>query len=176
MSNGPTPSPHAAAAATIVKEHATLAIVASLVPVPFVEFAAVSAVHLRMIEDLTREYGKQFQPARAKAIIAATISGCASYYLDSYITGTLAKFIPGVGSFIGIITLPSVAGGLTYALGRVYIRHLEAGGSLFDFDFASLQPGFLQEVERSRVHPTEIAQAIASRGATNTPRLAAANG
>ena len=163
MSNGPTPSPHAAAAATIVKEHATLAIVASLVPVPFVEY-------------LTREYGKQFQPARAKAIIAATISGCASYYLDSYITGTLAKFIPGVGSFIGIITLPSVAGGLTYALGRVYIRHLEAGGSLFDFDFASLQPGFLQEVERSRVHPTEIAQAIASRGATNTPRLAAANG
>ena len=168
-------SPRAAAAATIVKEHATLAIVASLVPVPFVEFAAVSAVHLRMMEDLTREYEKEFQPARAKAIVAATISGCASYYLDSYITGTLAKLIPGVGSIVGLVTLPSVAGGLTYALGRVYIRHLEAGGSLFDFDFSWAQPGFLQEVERNKVHPSELARAIGAGSASPRP-AAAANG
>ena len=164
-----TASRHAAAAATIVKEHATLAIAASLVPVPFVEFAAMSAVHLRMIEDLTREYGKEFQSHRAKAIVAATVSGCASYYLDSYLTATLAKFIPGLGSAIGLITMPSVAGGLTYALGRVYIRHLEAGGSLFDFDFSSIQPRVLQEVEQNRVSPSEIARVIGSRTAVASP-------
>lgn len=165
MTRASPTSAHAAAAATLVKEHATLAIVASLVPVPFVEFAAVSAVHLRMIEDLTREYGKEFQLARAKAVVAATLSGCASYYLDSYITGTLAKFIPGLGSWVAIVTLPSVAGGLTYALGRVYTRHLEAGGSLFDFQFAWSQPGFLQEVERNRVDASELARVIGSRTA-----------
>lgn len=139
-----------------------MAMVATLVPVPFVEFAAVSAVHLRMIEDLTREYGIDFRPQRAKAVVAAIISGYGSYYLDSFITASLAKFIPGLGTAVAMITLPSIAGGLTYALGRAFIRHFERGGSLLDFDCGRIQPGFLQEVERSRVNPAELARIIGS--------------
>lgn len=163
-------SPHAAAAAAVVQEHATLAMVASLVPVPFVEFAAVSAVHLKMIEDLTRAYGREFRPHRARAIVASILSGYVSYSLDAYLTGTLAKFIPGLGSVVALITLPSIAGGLTYALGRAFIRHLEMGGSLLDFDVGRTQPGFWHEVESSRVNPAEIARIVGSRTATASNR------
>ena len=163
-------SPHAAAAAAIVKEHAALAMVATMVPVPFVEFAALSAVHLNMIENLTREYGVEFHPHRARAVIAALGSGWASYYVDSLVLGSLAKFFPILGSAVAVLTLPSIAGGLTYALGRVFIRHFELGGSLLDFDCGRVQPGFLQEVERSRVNPAELARVIGQGSATATHR------
>ena len=166
----PNASSRAAAATAIVQEHAALAMVASMVPVPFVEFAAVSAVHLKMIEDLTREYGIEFRAQRARALVTATISGYASYHLDSFVMASLAKFIPGLGSFVAVIALPSVAGGLTYALGRVFIRHFERGGSLFDFDYRSAQPGFLQEVERTRVNPAELAHILGPRAAAGRPR------
>jgi uncharacterized protein (DUF697 family) len=156
-------SPHAAAAAAIVQEHAAFAMVATFVPVPLVEFAAVSAVHMKMIEELTREYGIDFRPQRARAVVTAIVSGSASYYLDSFIVGSLAKFIPGLGSAFAMLTLPSIAGGITYALGRTFIRHFENGGSLLDFDCGRMQPGFLQEIERSRVNPAELARIVGSR-------------
>lgn len=170
MSTATAASSHAAAAAAIVKEHAALAMVASMVPVPFVEFAAVSAVHLKMIEDLTREYGTEFRPQLAKAILATTMSGFAAYYVDAFVTASLAKFIPGLGTFVATITLPSVAGGLTYALGRIFIRHFEKGGSLLDFDYRAAQPGLLQEIERSRANPAELAQILGSRPAASPAR------
>jgi uncharacterized protein (DUF697 family) len=166
MTIATTASRHPDAATAIVHEHAALAMVASMVPVPFVEFAAMTAVHLSMIEDLSREYGQEFRPQRAKVIVTAILSGCASFYVDSFVTASLAKFIPGLGSLVAFVTLPSVAGGLTYALGRVFIRHFERGGSLFDFDCARAQPGFLQEMERSRVNPAELAQILGARSAT----------
>lgn len=170
MAPATSASPRAPAAAVIVKEHAALAVAASMVPVPFLEFAAVSAVHLTMIEELTREYGIEFSPQLAKAILATTFSGYAAYHVDAFVTASVAKFIPGLGSFFAMVTLPSIAGGLTYALGRVFIRHFEQGGSLLDFGHRSAQPGFLQELERSRANPAELAQVPGSRAATSDPR------
>jgi uncharacterized protein (DUF697 family) len=166
MTTATSASPHAAAGATIVKEHAALAMAATLVPVPLVEFAAVSAVHLKMIEDLTREYGLDFRPQRARAVVAAIVSGGASYYVDAFLFGSLAKFFPVFGSAIAMITLPSIAGSLTYALGRLLIRHFERGGSLLDFDCVRVSPVFLQEIERSRLNAVELAQIVGSRTAT----------
>jgi uncharacterized protein (DUF697 family) len=169
MTTATSASPHAAAAAAIVQDHAALAMVSSLVPVPFVEFAAVSAIHLNMIENLTREFGLDFRPDKARAIIAAIVSGYASRYIGSLVTGSFAKFFPGLGSIIALVTLPSVAGSLTYALGRVFVRHFEMGGSLLDFDCGQAKPGFLQEVERSRVNPAELARVIGSRATGISP-------
>lgn len=166
MTTPATVSPHAAAAAAIVREHAGMAMVATFMPIPFLEFAAVSAVHLRMLEELTRTYGIDFRPQRARAVVAATVSGFGSYYLDSFVTASLAKFIPGLGTAVAAITLPSIAGGLTYALGRAFVRHFEAGGSLLDLDGDRLQPLFLQEVERNRVDPAELARIIGSHTST----------
>lgn len=130
----------------------------------------MSAVHLTMIEELTREYGIKFRPHLAKAILASTLSGYAAYHVDAFVTASVAKFIPGLGSFFAMVTLPSIAGGLTYALGRVFIRHFEQGGSLLDFDHRGAQLGFLKEFERSRANPTELAQIPGTRAAASDPR------
>jgi len=160
---------HAAAAAAIVKDHAGLAMLSSLVPVPFFEFAAVSVVHLNMIEDLTREYRVDFGRERAQAIIAAVLSGYASRFLGSFLAGSLAKLVPGLGSAIALVTLPSVAASLTYALGYVFIQHFEQGGSLFDIDCGRARVGFWQNVEQNRVNPAELARVIGSRKAEAGP-------
>jgi uncharacterized protein (DUF697 family) len=172
MTAAPSVSSRATAAAVIVQEHAALAMVSSLVPVPFVEFAAVSAIHLNMMEALTREFGVEFRPEKAKALITAILTGCTSRYLGTFLAGNLAKLFPGLGSVIAVITLPSVAGSLTYALGRIFVRHLELGGSLLDFDLDRARAGFLQEVERSRVHPAELARVIGSNATGPLPTIA----
>ena len=40
--------------------------------------------------------------------------------------------IPGIGWMAGMISLPVVAGASTYAVGRVFQRHFEGGGSVYD--------------------------------------------
>ncbi|HWL15405.1 MAG TPA: hypothetical protein VNR00_07365, partial [Opitutus sp.] len=62
----------------------------------------------------------------------------------------LAKTIPGFGSVVGIVTLPVVAGAITYAVGKVFVQHLESGGTFLSFKVPDVQAGFLREVEKGK--------------------------
>jgi hypothetical protein len=46
--------------------------------------------------------------------------------------------------------MPVFAGAATYAIGKVFIQHFEAGGTLLDFEPAKVREHFRQQFEKGR--------------------------
>jgi uncharacterized protein (DUF697 family) len=106
-------------------------------------------VQLRMLAKLAEEYGVPFKEQAAKSIVAALMA----MLVQNILTGGLAsalKFVPVVGTLLGIAVLPAVAAAGTFAIGKVFITHFEAGGTFLDFDPQKVQNHFRVEFEKAR--------------------------
>ena len=62
----------------------------------------------------------------------------------------LVKLIPGVGSYIGGVSLAIFSGASTYALGEVFKKHFETGGTFLDFDPARLTKFYQEKFEKGQ--------------------------
>lgn len=110
---------------------------AGLVPIPLVDVAAVAGVQLQMLRKLSEIYGVPFSDNRGKSIIASLAGAIipASTATTTAMTfGSLIKGIPGVGWTIGALTMPVYAAGVTFVIGRVFMKHFASGGTLLDFN------------------------------------------
>lgn len=142
-------SPNAAAANQIVSNNVALAMGAGLIPVPWLDFAAITAVQLKMGKELAGFYGIDYKEEQVKGIVLALVASYTSTSVAAVAAGSV-KSLPGVGAVVGAITLPVIAGGLTYAVGKVFIQHIESGGTFLSFKVADVQAGFLREVEKGK--------------------------
>lgn len=109
----------------------------ALIPLPVVDMVAVTAIELVLLKKLSDHYKIGFSAQRGKALIASLIGGVHA----GLFTGRFLKMVPviGVGAVIPIAVL---AGALTYAVGKVFVHHFEAGGTLLDFDPSKLEKYF----------------------------------
>lgn len=117
----------------IVRKNVYWAMGAALIPVPYFDVAAVGGVQLKMLSDLSKIYGIKFAHNRAKSLIATTIGSVGAVGGVAGIA-SMAKLIPGVGQLLGMALAPGAAGAATYAIGQVFIKHFESGGTFLDFD------------------------------------------
>jgi len=117
-----------------------------LIPVPIADFFAVSAIQLDMIRQMCKLYEIDFKETEGKAIITSlTGSGLARLGARAAI-----KFIPGVGSVLGGITMSILSGGSSYALGEVFKQHFETGGTFLDFDMNRLKKFYNEKFEKGK--------------------------
>ena len=110
---------------------------AGLIPVPLVDVAAVGGVQLQMLRKLAEIYGVSFADNRGKSVIASLAGAIipASTATTTAMTfGSLIKGIPGIGWTVGALTMPVYSAGVTWVIGRVFMKHFESGGTLLDFD------------------------------------------
>jgi len=84
-----------------------------------------------------------------KGIFGWLVGGVVSTKLGYGMVGTIAK-IPLVGSIVSVATLPLFAGGITYALGKVFITHFASGGTFLDFDPDKVRGYFHQQVGKAK--------------------------
>ena len=134
----------------ILNDNIALAIGAGLIPLPWVDFAAITAVQLKLGKELANYYGVDYKEEQVRGIVVALLGAYTSTAAASTAAAVLAKSIPGLGSVIGIITLPAVAGAITYAVGKIFIQHLESGGTFLSLKVPDVQAGFLREVEKGK--------------------------
>lgn len=133
----------------IIKNYVAGSIGASAIPVPLFDIAAIGVLQLRMIQRLAKLYGRAFSEKLGRSLISALVGGFVGYGLGAT-SSSLLKVVPGVGSLIGFATLPLMAGATTYALGKVFVKHFEDGGSLFDLEPDSLKALYVKELKRGR--------------------------
>ena len=60
-------------------------------------------------------------------------------------TSVLSKFMPGMGSAIGTVSLATFGASATYAIGKVFVRHFENGGSFATFSAKDIQEDLKKE-------------------------------
>jgi uncharacterized protein (DUF697 family) len=131
---------------TIIKNHMMWSMGAGLIPVPIADFFAVSAIQLDMVRQLCKLYEVDFKENEMKAIITAlTSSGLAKMGARAAI-----KFIPGIGSVIGGVAMSVLSGASSFALGEVFKKHFETGGTVLDLDLNRLKKVYSEKFEKGK--------------------------
>lgn len=132
---------------TVVRNHVIWSMGASfLIPIPIADVFAVSALQLDMIRQLSRVYDIDFAETQGKAIITSLTSST----LARAGARSLIKLVPGLGTVIGGVTVSIFNGASTYALGEVFKRHFESGGTILDFDTERLKKVYKEKFEKGK--------------------------
>ncbi len=137
---------------TIIQNHVIWSMGAGLVPILMADILAVSALQIDMIRQLCRVYDVDFSETQGKAIVTSLTSST----LARAGARSLVKLIPGIGSVIGGVTVSAFAGASTYALGEVFKRHFESGGTILDFDMGRLKNLYKEKFEKGKKVAEEL--------------------
>lgn len=137
---------------TIIRNHMVWSMGAGLIPVPIADFFAVSAIQLDMVRQLCKLYDVDFKENEMKAVITAlTTSGFAKVGARAAI-----KLIPGIGSVLGGVTMAVLSGASSYAVGEVFKKHFETGGTILDFDIERLKKVYNEKFEKGKKMAQDI--------------------
>ena len=137
-------------ATEVIKTHTLYSAGAGLIPMPFVDFAAITAIQVKMLRDVSAIYEIPFESERARSIVAALIGGLAGTSLGYGLGRTLLKAVPVFGPVLGGFSMSAMGGAVTWAVGRVFMQHFASGGTLLDFDPDKMRQHFTAEVSAKR--------------------------
>jgi uncharacterized protein (DUF697 family) len=151
-------------AESLIKNHVMAAGALSVVPLPLLDIAAITVVQLRMIQKLAAMYGKAFSESPVKNTIAGLAGGVVGHGAGVFTALSLAKVVPGLGWVFGMVSMPVVVGAATYAIGRVYLRHFEEGGSIYDITVDNVKGYYNEQLEKGK----QVAEAARGRKRTET--------
>ncbi|MEN8118873.1 MAG: DUF697 domain-containing protein [Bacteroidota bacterium] len=112
----------------ILKSHVYWAVGAGLIPVPIVDIAAVTAIQLDMLKQICSFYDINYSEEKGKTWISAIASSTMSSIV-ARIGASAVKSIPFIGTVVGATSMAVISGASTYALGKVFIKHFESGGT-----------------------------------------------
>ena len=108
-----------------------------LLPLPFIDLAGIVALQLKLVHSLAGLYGVEFSAHRVKALVAALIGGGSTMMCSRNLASAL-KLLP-FGAYLGFLSTSGLGAATTYAVGKVFVLHFEAGGTLLDFDPKAMQ-------------------------------------
>ena len=117
----------------IVQSYVGWASAAGLMPVPVLDVSAVLGIQIAMLRSVAAVYGVPFNRRMVKPLLVSLVNAGSAFMLAGP-AASLVKFVPFVGSAIGMLTLPALSSASCYATGRVFIAHFESGGTFLDFD------------------------------------------
>jgi len=125
-----------ARARAIVKTYTGWASAAGLLPVPVLDASAVIATQIAMLKSLAALYNVPFSRKIVRPLLVSLVNGGGAVVLAAP-AASLIKFVPVVGSALGMLALPALSSASCYATGRVFIAHFESGGTFLNFDPAA---------------------------------------
>lgn len=132
-----------------IRSHVYMAMGLGIVPFSFFNAATVTAVQLKLVRDLSGQYGVSFKEGAARKIIAA-VAGAGVSTLATPLVESIVGGIPIIGLPLVIGTKPVLNGLTTYAVGRMFITHFERGGTFMSANFDALKEDFKSAFQNSR--------------------------
>lgn len=123
---------------------------AGLVPLPILDLMAVSGAQLKMLAEISKIYNLPFRASRGKAAVASLLGFVFPHAMSTGRASSLVKAIPVVGILAGTPSMVLFSGAYTWALGNVFIRHFESGGTLLNFRTEEVREYFRAKFEEGR--------------------------
>jgi uncharacterized protein (DUF697 family) len=117
----------------LIKRMSFWAGAAGLIPVPFVDLAAIGGIQIEMLRRLSKLYDVPFSENRGKALIASLV-GTMVPASSGIGAASLIKGVPIAGVAISAVAMPALSAGATYAIGMAFVQHFKSGGTLLDFE------------------------------------------
>ena len=138
-------------AEAIIRSHVLWAIGGGLIPIPLVDFAAVTAIQLEMLQQLAQLYGVDYSTSNGKAFVSA-LTGTTIARLGA----SLLKAIPGVGTVIGGASMALTSGASTYAVGQVAVSHFSNSGTLGNFVEEQVRTAYNEAFEFGKTYVSDL--------------------
>jgi len=138
-----------AEAQLVVRSHVIAGMAVGLVPVPVVDVLGVLGISVRMVNGLCQCYGINFSEGLARTTLIALLPSI----LPAAISGagaSLLKSLPVVGWVAGATSVSLLSGTVIYALGQLFIRHFEQGGTLEDIDLVFARKQLKSNLSKAR--------------------------
>lgn len=135
----------------IIRSHVLWSMGGGLIPIPLVDFAAVTAIQMEMLQQLSRLYGRDYSRQLAKTFVSA-LTGTTIARLGA----SFLKAIPGIGSALGGVSMSVMSGASTYAIGQVVAAHFASDGTLFDLDPARAREAYESAYESGKSYVSNL--------------------
>jgi uncharacterized protein (DUF697 family) len=133
----------------IVKRNMLWSAAAGVVPVPALELVAITAIEVKLVKELAEHYDISFRKDLAKTAVLSLVGSLGSIAIGKMIALSSLRIIPVLGQLVAAVSVPGMAAAITYAIGKVFVSHFEAGGTLLDFDPAKMRDFFRAEFAKS---------------------------
>jgi len=156
----------------IINRHMWLAMGVGLLPIPLIDMAALLGIQIRMLRQLSRNYNVHFSRDIVKKLVSSLVGAVIPTSLAG-IVGSALKAVPGVGPYIGGVSMPIFAGATTLAIGKIFMQHFESGGTFLDFEPARVRAYFRQEFEAGQKQAWEAWERRRTSGAPPSNATAA---
>ncbi len=140
----------------IINGSMLLAAGAGAIPFPLWDGAAIVAVQVKMLSDLSAYHGVPFSKNAGKTAALALLGGLAPSLIARGAAGMFLKAIPVVGTVYGALAQPAFAAAITYAVGRVFSSHLKSGGTLLTFNARDFKDSIAAEVQTGLKRASEM--------------------
>lgn len=139
-------------ASSVIRNHMVISMGAGFIPLPLMDVLAAGAIQLDMIRQLCKVYDVEFKENQGKAIISALSTSI----LTKMGVRSALKLIPGIGTIVGGMALAVFNGASTYALGEVFKKHFELGGTILDFDVDRVKKAYKEKFEKGKKVAEEL--------------------
>ena len=136
-------------ASSLVRKHAVAAAGVGLIPMPAVDFAALTALQLNLLRKLSATYDVRFAEEIGKKAVASLLAGYTPVAF-AMPAASLIKSIPLIGQTTGVLAMSVLAGATTYAVGKVFIQHFESGGTFLNFDPSAVREYYREQFKEGR--------------------------
>jgi uncharacterized protein (DUF697 family) len=135
-------------ALSVVGRHAAYVAAAGLIPVWWIGSPSIAGLQLKMLADVSRVYGIDFEENVARPMLASLAGGSLSYLISqsplSLALRNSVLAIPLIGVALRFAMGPAIMAGYTYVLGSAFVEHYENGGSYRDFRIGEFKESVLQ--------------------------------
>jgi uncharacterized protein (DUF697 family) len=145
--------PRLARGSRIIATAVGWSVAAGIIPVPFVDLAALAAVQVKMISDLGDLYGQPLRKEAVRSAVSVLLGVLLPGQLAAAVGGSGAKLVPGIGSVTGAVSLSAFGAAASYAIGKVFLRHFARGGTLATFQPDRVENELKEEFRAARNKP-----------------------
>lgn len=158
---------HERHAHTVIRNYVLLSAATAVIPIVFVDTAALAAVQLRLLKELSDIYGVSFRADIGKSAVGTLLGTIAPTLLSSGFLGSAAvsavlRSVPVIGTVTQLATQPLFHAAFTYALGKVFQQHFASGGTFLTFDPEKVKTYFREKYAEARGRKGAVPDAVAA--------------
>jgi uncharacterized protein (DUF697 family) len=131
-------------AGEIISSSVKWAAAAGAVPVPFLDTVALAVVQAKMLMDLSEVYEQKLSKDAAEGLVSVLLGSLLPTAATGMLVGSTIKYAPVVGTIAGM------GSAATYAVGKVFARHLVKGGTVSNFSADAIKNELKSEFENAK--------------------------
>jgi uncharacterized protein (DUF697 family) len=137
-------------AGEIISSSVKWAAAAGAVPVPFLDTVALAVVQAKMLMDLSEVYEQKLSKDAAEGLVSVLLGSLLPTAATGMLVGSTIKYAPVVGTIAGMATMAALGSAATYAVGKVFARHLVKGGTVSNFSADAIKNELKSEFENAK--------------------------